>query len=68
LFRSIRFGLSEAHGKAAAIELNYFVKHGSIAYDSTKKSWTINFATIRDGVKQLANELLILEGNGDGQK
>ena len=35
LFRSIRFGLNEAHGKAAAIELNYFVKHGSIVYDSS---------------------------------
>ncbi len=68
LFRSIRFGLNEAHGKAAAIELNYFVKHGSIVYDSTKKFWSIDFATIREGVKKLANELLILEGNGDGQK
>ncbi|HTK83335.1 MAG TPA: hypothetical protein VL633_13695 [Bacteroidota bacterium] len=68
LFRSIRFGLNEAHGKAAAIELNYFVKHGSIAYDSTTKSWSVNFATIREGIKQLANELLILEGDGDGKK
>ena len=68
LFRSIRFGLNEAHGKAAAIELNYFVKNGAILYDSTKKTWSIDFSTIREGVKKLANELLVLEGNGDGQK
>jgi len=68
LFRSIRFGLNEAHGKAAAIELNYLVKQGSITYDQGTKHWSIDFTKIRDGVKTLANELLVLEGNGDGQK
>ena len=68
LFRSIRFGLNEAHGKAAAIELNYLVKNGGILYDSTKKTWSIDFINIRESVKKLANELLVLEGNGDGQK
>jgi hypothetical protein len=68
LFRSIRFGLNEAHGKAAAIELNYFVKHGSILYDEKKRTWSIDFSSIRDGVRKLANDLLILEGNGDGRK
>lgn len=68
LFRSIRFGLNEAHGKAAAIELNYFVKNGGIVFDAKKKTWSIDFSTIRDGVRKLANELLVLEGNGDGQK
>lgn len=68
LFRSIRFGLNEAHGKAAAIELNYLVKDGAILYDSTSKAWSMNFSTIREGVKKLAKELLVLEGNGDGQK
>ena len=68
LFRSIRFGLNEAHGKAAAIELNYLVRQGSVIYDSNAQRWSIDFSKIRDGVKALANELLILEGNGDGQK
>ncbi|MBI1804636.1 MAG: hypothetical protein HY033_08680 [Ignavibacteriae bacterium] len=68
LFRSIRFGLNEAHGKAAAIELNYLVKQGSIMYAQSTRRWSIDFSKIRDGVKTLANEILILEGNGDGQK
>ena len=68
MFRSIRFGLNEAHGKAAAIELNYLVKQGSILYDQGTKRWSIDYSKIRDGVKALANELLVLEGNGDGDK
>jgi hypothetical protein len=68
LFRSIRFGLNEAHGKAAAIELNYLWKNGGILYDPAKKTWSVDFANIRQGVSKLAAELLILEGNGDGDK
>lgn len=67
LFRSIRFGLNEAHGKAAAIELNYLWKNGGILYDKTTQKWSIDFASIREGVKKLTAELVILEGNGDGK-
>src|SRR4029078_12672719 len=28
IFRSIRFGISEAHGRGVAIQLNYFLDHG----------------------------------------
>ena len=68
LFRSIRFGLNEAHGKAAAIELNYLRKNGGILYDEQKKTWSVDFATMREGVKKITADLLILEGNGDGKK
>ena len=68
LFRSIRFGLNEAHGKAAAISLNYMMAHGGIQYDHQTARWKIDFSMIRDGVKNLARELLLLEGNGDTVK
>lgn len=67
LFRSIRFGLNEAHGKAAVISLNYLMKNGEVLYDEKTKKWSVNFKNIREGIKNLARELLILEGNGDGQ-
>jgi hypothetical protein len=68
MFRSVRFGLNEAHGKAAAMELNYLWKHGAIRYNETRKTWSVDFDSIRAGVKSLANALLLLEGNGDGAK
>src|ERR1051326_5084675 len=66
MFRSIRFGLNEAHGKAAAIELNYLMKEGAVTYNDSKKTWSVEFGRIRGGVKALAAELLKLEGDGDG--
>ena len=30
MFRSIRFGINEAHGRGVAIQLNYFLDHGGV--------------------------------------
>ena len=30
MFRSIRFGVNEAHGRGVAIQLNYFLDHGGV--------------------------------------
>jgi hypothetical protein len=65
LLRTIRFGTSEAHGRAAAISLNYLTANGGILYDPSVKRWSIDFKTFRAGVGRLTRELIILEGNGD---
>jgi hypothetical protein len=68
LFRSIRFGLDEAHGKAAAISLSYLQENGGILYNAETKRWSIDFDNFEEGVKKLAAEMLILEGDGDNVK
>ncbi len=65
LFRSVRFGLGEAHGKAAAISLNYLVANGGIIYEASTKRWSIDFPNFRQGVAKLTAELIRLEGDGD---
>lgn len=65
LFRTIRFGIGEAHGKAAAISLNYLVAEGAIVYDASVRRWSIDFDRIRGGVERLTRELIVLEGDGD---
>ena len=34
MFRSIRFGINEAHGRGVAIQLNYFLDHGGVTVAS----------------------------------
>ncbi|MCP4457064.1 MAG: hypothetical protein GY816_03405 [Cytophagales bacterium] len=68
LFRSIRFGLDEAHGKAAAISLSYLLENGGILYDEETKKWSIDFDNFEEGVKSLAAEMLVLEGDGDNEE
>ena len=68
LFRSVRFGLAEAHAVAAAIGLNYLYKNGAIRYDSTSQRWSVDFDNFRRGIRNLDSEVLILEGDGDNMK
>lgn len=68
LFRSMRFGLNQAHGKAAIISLNYFAEHGGLVFDQHTGRWTVDYQQFPANVSSLAQALLTLEGDGDTAK
>ena len=63
-FRSIRFGVNEAHGRGIAIQLNYLLDYGAfkIAPDATL---AVDGAKIKGGINALTRELLTLEAEGN---
>ena len=63
-FRTLRFGLNDAHGKGMAMQVNYITeKGGFIAHpDGT---FEVNFDKIKDAVRDLDHELLTIEATGD---
>jgi hypothetical protein len=63
-FRSIRFGLNEAHGKGMAVQLNWFLDAGAI---TVRKDGTfaIDGARMREAVASLTRELMTIQGKGD---
>jgi hypothetical protein len=65
IFRTIRFGTGEAHGKAAIVTLNFLLEQGGIIYDAASKRYAVNFDKFESGITQLANELLLIEAEGD---
>lgn len=68
LFRTIRFGTGQAHGKAATISLNYLLDQGALSYDAEQVRWRINHDKFRGGVAALSKDLLVLLGDGDKEK
>ena len=66
-FRSIRFGVNEAHGRGIALQLNYLTDAGAftVQQDGT---FAVNQAKIKEGVVALTRELLTLEAQGDYAK
>jgi hypothetical protein len=62
-FRTLRFGLTEAHGKGMALQFNYLVDKG--AFVQKGNAWEVNEAKIRNGVRDLAHDLLTIEATGD---
>jgi hypothetical protein len=66
-FRSIRFGINEAHGRGIAIQLNYLLDQGgfTVRPDGT---FTVNHDKIRDGVTALTREIMTMQAAGDYAK
>jgi len=65
LFRSMRFGVSEAHGLANLIEYNFFKEEGCIAYDEKGGRFSVVEDKFVGCVEGLARRLLTIEATGD---
>lgn len=64
LFRSIRFGASSAHGIANLVRFNYFKELDAFTRDE-EGIYTVDFEQMKIAVDKLANEILVIQGNGD---
>jgi hypothetical protein len=67
-FRSVRFGINEAHGKAVAIQFNYLTDAGAIKYNPATKTFSIVPAKIKAAVAQLTHDILTLQAEGSYAK
>lgn len=70
MFRSVRFGITEAHGRGVALQFNYLADEGAIKINEAKGTFSIDHAKIKEGVRKLTHDLLTLEAEGsyDGAK
>jgi len=66
-FRSIRFGINEAHGRGIAVQLNYLLDQGAVTIrpDGT---FTVNRAKIKDGVAALTRDIMTIQAEGSYAK
>ncbi|HEV2117169.1 MAG TPA: hypothetical protein VGR48_14150 [Terriglobales bacterium] len=63
-FRSIRFGLNEAHGKGTAVQLNYLLDKGGFVANRDG-TFSVDMTRIKDAVRDLDHEFLTIEAQGD---
>ena len=64
MFRSMRFGIDEAHGRGTAIHWNWFREKGAIEPGPDGRFRT-DPAKFREAIRSLTNELLMIEATGD---
>ncbi len=66
-FRSIRFGITEAHGRGVAIQINTFLDAGAVKArpDGT---FTVDQAKIGDAVTALTHDVMTLQAEGSYAK
>ncbi len=76
IFRSVRFGVSEAHGRAEMMEFNYLSSQGAVELQPVPgtmgesaaargKRYVVNYDKMPEAINTLAKQLLMFEATGD---
>jgi hypothetical protein len=65
IFRSIRFGINEAHGGGNAIIYNYLLEQGGYEYNNSTEKVRVNLEKVYPALKDLANKILMIQATGD---
>src|SRR5688572_24065060 len=64
MFRSIRFGITEAHGRGVAIQLNYFLDNGGVTVGQNG-TFAVNTERIKRNIVDLTRDIMTLQAVGD---
>ena len=64
IFRTLRFGTGEAHGRAEMMEFNYLFEQGALSQGADGR-FTIDYAAMPKAIAGLAEKLLTFEAKGD---
>ncbi|HVT44846.1 MAG TPA: peptidase [Thermoanaerobaculia bacterium] len=67
MFRSMRFGLTAAHGRGNAIQWNWYREKGAIVAAAGGR-FRVDMAVMPESVRSLAHELLMIEATGDFER
>jgi len=66
-FRSIRFGVNEAHGKGIAVQLNFLLETGGFAVGNDG-TFSVDHAKVKEGVRDLTATIMTIQAEGDYDK
>ena len=68
IFRSVRFGINEAHGKGMITQFNYLLDQHAFLYDSTRQTFSVNPSAIKEAVKNLTAFIMTIQAEGNHDK
>ncbi len=63
-FRSIRFGVNEAHGRGIAIQLNYLLDHRGFLINGDG-TFAVNADRVKEGVAGLTRDIMTIQAEGN---
>jgi hypothetical protein len=63
-FRTLRFGLNDAHGKGMAIQFNYLMDKGAFVQQADG-TFSVDMTKIKTAIAELDHDLLTIEAEGD---
>ena len=67
-FRSVRFGITEAHGRGVAVQFNYLLDRGALRFDKVTGKFSVDTSKIKDAVRDLTAEFMTIQAEGSYEK
>jgi hypothetical protein len=65
IFRSVRFGIHEAHGQGMAMQLNYLMDEGAIVYNEATGLFSADVEKFKAGATKLTGEIMTIQAEGN---
>ncbi|MBM4387366.1 MAG: peptidase, partial [Deltaproteobacteria bacterium] len=65
IFRAVRFGVEEAHGKANIMEFNYLREKGAFTYDEKSKRFGVDKVKFAGAIMEIVREICMIQALGD---
>jgi len=65
MFRAVRFGIEEAHGRGVAMQYNYLKAKGAFSVDAASGKLTVDFAKFEAGIRDMVHDLCMVQALGD---
>jgi hypothetical protein len=65
LFRSVRFGAADAHGRANLAEFTFFKEQGAFSRDLTSGRYRVDVPKMQAAIDAFSAKVLTLQGDGD---
>lgn len=68
VFRSVRFGIKEAHGRGMALQFNYLTDAGGFLYDEQSGTFRVDMTRIKPAVRDLTALIMTTQAEGNYAK
>ncbi|MGH9697047.1 MAG: dipeptidyl-peptidase 3 family protein, partial [Bryobacteraceae bacterium] len=63
-FRTLRFGIHEAHGRGMALQFNFLTDQGAFV-ERPDGGFEVNYTKVKNAIRDLTQHLLTIEAQGD---
>jgi len=68
IFRTVRFSIAEAHGRAELMEFGFLSEQGAIRRQAETGRYSMDYSRMPTAIAALAKELLEMEATGDRER
>jgi hypothetical protein len=68
VFRSVRFGINDAHGRGMVFQFNYLTDEGAFTANEAQGTFAVDYAKIKGAVRKLTGDIMTIQAEGSYDK